>query len=284
MQVAVLGTGVMGAGMARSLLRAGHTVAVWNRNADRAAPLRSDGAVVASSAAAAVEGADVVVTMLFDTDATLEVVGGAAGAFGPDTVWLQTATLGPDGIARVGELAARRGIAVLDVPVLGTKAPAEKGMLTMLVSGDPALVDRVRPVLAAVGARTLVAGDTLGPASALKLACNSYIATVTAAIGQALSLASALGVAPELVLEAFEGAAADSPYLQLKGKQVLSGEHPVSFAVDGVVKDVGLMLAAGGSVDFPAALLSAVHDAFRRASDDGHGDEDMAAVAASFRA
>lgn len=282
MRVAVLGTGVMGAGMARSLLREGHTVAVWNRDVGKAEPLRADGARPASSPADAVAGADVVVTMLFDTDATLRVVGDAAASFGPDAVWLQTATLGPAGTARVGALAAEHGIAVLDAPVLGTKAPAEKGMLTMLVSGDPALVEQVRPVLDALGARTLVAGDTLGPASALKLACNSYIATLTAAIGQALSLAATLGVAPELVLSAFDGAAAGSPYLQAKGRQVLSGEHPVSFAVDGVVKDVGLMLAAAGPAGFPATLLDAVHEVFRLASEAGHGDEDMAAVAAAF--
>ena len=112
--VAVLGTGVMGAGMARSLLRAGHSVAVWNRSRARAEPLASDGARVAASPAEAVAGADVVVTMLFDTAATGDVVGAAAEAFGPDTVWLQTATVGPDGMARLGDLAAKHGIAVLD--------------------------------------------------------------------------------------------------------------------------------------------------------------------------
>lgn len=282
MRVAVLGLGLMGAGMARSLLRAGHTVTVWNRSPERAEPLAADGATVAATAAAAVDGADVVVTMLFDLDATLDVVGGAAGSFGPGAVWLQTATVGPAGTEQLAQLAAKHGIALLDAPVLGTKAPAEAGKLTVLVSGDPALVERVGPVLAAIGARTVVAGDRLGLASGLKLACNSFIAAQTAAIGQSLSLASALGVDPALVLAAFEGAAADSPYLQGKGKQVLAGEHPTSFAVDGVVKDVGLMLDAAGEVGFPAALLAAVHGVFAEASAAGHGDEDMAAVAYSF--
>ncbi|HEX6754738.1 MAG TPA: NAD(P)-dependent oxidoreductase [Mycobacteriales bacterium] len=280
--VAVLGTGVMGAGMARSLLRAGHSVAVWNRSRTRAEPLASDGATVAASPAEAVAGAGVVVTMLFDADATGDVVGAAAEAFGPDTVWLQTATVGPDGMARLGDLAAKHGIAVLDAPVLGTKGPAEQGTLTMLVSGDPSLVERVRPVLDAVGARTVVAGDRLGLASGLKLACNSLIAAQTAAIGQALALARALGVDPALVLEAFDGAAANSPYLQVKGKQVLAGEHPTSFAVDGVVKDVGLMLDAAQDAGVPDALLRAVRDAFAEASAAGHGDADMSAVAYSF--
>jgi 3-hydroxyisobutyrate dehydrogenase len=281
--VAVLGTGIMGAGMARSLLRAGHEVRVWNRNADRAKPLAEDGATVAADAAEAVRGADVLLTMLFDADSVLEVVGSAVEAVGPDAAWLQTSTVGLDGAERVAAFAAEHGVAVLDTPVLGTKTPAEQGTLTVLVSGDPTLVERVRPVLDAIGVKTIVAGHRVGQASALKLACNSFIAVLTAAIGQSLEFARAIGVEPRLVLAAFDGAATNSPYLQLKGKQVLAGEHPTAFAVDGVVKDVELMLDAAGQVGFPDALLRAVLAAFRQASEAGHGGDDMSAVAASFR-
>src|SRR6185369_2262752 len=98
MRVAVLGTGIMGTGMARSLLRAGHAVTVWNRTAARAEPLEADGATVAGSAADAVAGVEVVVVMLFDTAAVLAVLADAAGA-APDAIWLQASTIGPDGIA-----------------------------------------------------------------------------------------------------------------------------------------------------------------------------------------
>ena len=283
MTVAVLGTGIMGSGMARSLLRAGHEVRVWNRTGDRAKPLAEDGATVAADASEAVRGADVVLTMLFDADSVLQVVGAVVDQIGPDAVWLQTSTIGVDGAERAAAFAAEHGIAALDAPVLGTKAPAEQGTLTVLVSGDPALVDRVRPVLDAIGARTIVAGDRFGQASALKLACNSFIAVVTAAIGQALELARAIGVEPRLVLEAFDGAAVNSPYLQLKGRQVLAGEHPTSFAVAGVVKDLGLVLAAAREVGIPDGLLRASLAAFQQASDAGHGGDDMSAVAESFR-
>jgi 3-hydroxyisobutyrate dehydrogenase len=282
MRVAVLGTGVMGAGMTRALLRAGHGVAVWNRSRDKAEPLAADGATVSATAADAIGTAEIVLTMLFDLDATLEVVEEAAGAFAPDAVWVQTGTVGIDGAERLAELAGKHGIAMLDAPVLGTKAPAEQGKLTVLVSGDSGLVERARPVFEAIGAKTVVAGDRPGAASALKLACNSYIASITAATGQALELARATGVDPALVLEAFDGAAASSPYLQNKGKQILSGEHPTSFAVDGVVKDVGLMIQAAEAAGVPSALLQAVRAVFDQASRAGHGGEDMAAVATSF--
>ena len=102
MQVAVLGTGTMGAGMSRSLLRAGHTVRVWNRTAAKAEPLAADGATVAGSPGEAVRGAEVVLVVLFDTAAVLEVLAAASGSAEPEAVWLQASTIGPDGTVRSG--------------------------------------------------------------------------------------------------------------------------------------------------------------------------------------
>src|SRR5436309_452001 len=103
--VAVLGTGIMGAGMTRSLLREGHDVTVWNRNADKAKPLADDGARLAGSAAEAVAGADVVITMLFDADAVADVMSGALDHVREGAVWLQTSTVGIEGIGRLLGLA-----------------------------------------------------------------------------------------------------------------------------------------------------------------------------------
>jgi 3-hydroxyisobutyrate dehydrogenase len=179
MRVAVLGTGVMGAGMARSAKRAGLDVVAWNRTRDRAALLADDGIEVADSVTAAAGGADVVLTALFDTDAVLAVADDLLAALQPEAVWLQTATVGPGGIARIAE---RAGAATLvDAPVLGTRKPAEDGALTNLVSGDRAAIEAARPVLDAIGSRTVVVGDTTGPASALKLVCNAWIGAITAA-------------------------------------------------------------------------------------------------------
>ena len=281
MQVAVLGTGIMGAGMARSLLRAGHEVRVWNRTAERAAPLAEDGARVAGSVAEAVEGADVAMTMLFDADATVQVGREVVEALGADGVWLQCGTVGVDGASRVAEVGGGR---VLDAPVLGTRKPAEDGALVVLLSGPATLRERVGPVLEAIGSRTVLAGDDLGAASALKLACNAWVALLTAGTAQSLGLARSLGVDPGLFLEAIGGGPVDSPYAQLKGGMMLeeSWETP-SFELDGVVKDLGLMVEAGGAAGFPTGLLEAVRSVFSAASRDGHGGEDMAAVATTFR-
>ncbi len=282
MRVALLGTGTMGAGMGRSMLRAGLEVSAWNRTAERAAPLADDGAVVAPTAAEAVEGADVVVSMLFDTDAVLDVLRATGGALDPGAVWLQTSTLGVDGTHRVARLAEELGIALLDAPVLGTRTPAEEGTLVVLASGDEALRARVDPVLDAVAARTLWVGPALGDASGLKLAVNAWILSLTAAVGQSLALAEALGVDPELVLDAISGGAVDTPYAHAKGGQILAGEHPVSFTLDGALKDAGLIRRAAEEAGVDPGVLRALEAVFQRAHDAGHGAEDMSAVHAAF--
>jgi 3-hydroxyisobutyrate dehydrogenase len=278
MRVTVLGTGIMGAGMARSLLRAGHQVTVWNRTAAKAAPLAADGATVADTAAGAVTGAEVVVVMLFDADAVLAVLDGA-GPAAPDAVWLQTSTIGPEGTERVAAL----GLPLLDAPVLGTKGPAEQGKLVALLAGDRALVERARPVIEGYSARSVYAGPDLGDASALKLACNAYIATTTAAIGQSVALAQELGVDPALFTEAMRGGAADSPYLRMKTELIAKDDYPAAFSLDGALKDVELILAAARAAQVGDDVLAGLATAYRRASEAGHGQEDMAAVYTAFR-
>jgi 3-hydroxyisobutyrate dehydrogenase len=282
MQVAVLGTGTMGAGMSRSLLRAGHTVRVWNRTAARAEPLAADGATVSGGPGEAVRGAEVVLVVLFDTAAVLEVLAAAAGSAEPGTVWLQASTIGPDGTERVASLAAERGLRLVDAPVLGTKGPAEQGKLVALLSGDRAAVEAARPVLEAISARTVYAGERLGAASSLKLVCNAWIAMQNAAVGQSVALAEGLGLDPELFLEATKGGAADSPYLHLKADLIRKNDYPPSFTLDGALKDVELILAAARRAGVADDVLTGLRTVYRRASEAGRGAEDMSAVYIAF--
>jgi 3-hydroxyisobutyrate dehydrogenase len=278
MRVAVLGAGVMGVGVVHSLLRAGHEVAVWNRTASKAVDLASDGAVPASTIEEAVTGADAVITILFDADAVLDAKPAILSAMAPDAVWIQSATVGVAGIAAVAE-----GVtAIVDAPVLGTRKPAEDGALTVLASGDPALIERCRPVFDAISSRVVVAGTDLGAATKLKLVCNSWVAVLMAGIAQSVQFARSLGVDPALYLEAIDGGPTGAPYAQVKGKAILAGDYTTSFAVDGVVKDVGLMVEAAAEAGFPPELLDTVLRLYARTSEAGHGDSDMAAVAEAF--
>ena len=279
MQVAVLGTGIMGAGMARSLLRAGHDVRVWNRTAARAQPLADDGATVAGTAAGAVEGAEVVLVMLWDITAVLDVLGAAAGA-SPDAVWLQASTVGPDGMREIA--AARPDLRLVDAPVLGTRAPAEQGTLIALLSGSPADLAAAQPAVDGYSARSVHAGEQLGAASALKLVCNAWVATMNAAVGQSVALAEGLGLDPALFLDAMRGGASDAPYLHMKAELIAKGEFPPSFALDGALKDVELIRATARSVSVADDVLAGLVAAYGRAVEAGHGDEDMAAVYLAF--
>ncbi len=283
MRVAMLGTGIMGAAMARSLAREGHEVVAWNRTPERARDL-GEGVTAATSVSEAVSGADAVVTMLFDTDSVLAVAAEVAEALGPDAVWLQCSTVGPDGMRRIAEAAAVAD-RLLDAPVLGTRKPAEDGALVLLVAGPASAREAAGPVCEAVGSRVVTVADEVGPASALKLACNSWVATINAATAQAMALAEAQGVDPALFLEAIKGGPVDTPYAQLKGSLMQSRDWDApAFAVDGVRKDVSLMLDAAEAARVPSALLTALLGLYDDASTRGHGGADMAAVRSAFDA
>jgi len=281
-RVTVLGTGAMGAGVAASLLREGHDVTVWNRTRDRAEPLAEHGATVAGDAAQAVEHAEVVLLTLFDTDAVVDVLEQAAGDAPEDAVWVQSSTVGVAGTETVVQLAEKYGITLVEAMMLGTKAPAEQGKLTMLVAGPDAPVATIEPVLDAIGAKTVRAGDRVGQGTALKLAANAWIASITAATGQSLAIARALGLDPQLFLDAIDGSASDSAYAHAKGAAMIAGEFPAQFALDGLRKDIGLITEAARDADVTTTVLEALGRVYADASAAGHGSDDIAAVGTAF--
>lgn len=284
MKVTVLGTGIMGTGVVHSLLREGHEVAVWNRTPAKAEPLAGDGARVATSIGEAAAGAEVVLLTLFDADAVLAALDALAAAdLGPTPpVVVQASTIGLEGTRRVVERSAAAGLPLVEAMMLGTKQPAETGRLVLLTAGEPALLERVTPALAAISARTVAAGPDLGSATALKLVCNAWIASVTAAVGQSVALAQGLGVDPALFLEAIEGGAVDTPYAHLKAAAMVSGDLTPSFALDGARKDVGVITDAARESGVDTTLLEALRVLFGAASAAGHGADDMAAVHRAF--
>lgn len=287
LHVAVLGTGTMGAAVARTLLRDGFRVTVWNRTPERAAALgdaseEAPAATVAASAAEAVAQADVVLTILFDGAAVEEVLAEIAGAVPAGAVVVQCSTIGVEATARIVQQYGDRGFALVEAMMLGTKGPAEQGKLVMLAAGDAAAVERIRPVLDAMGQKTVVAGDAVGAATRLKLAANAWIATITAGTAQSLALTKALGLDPDLFLRAIEGGQSDSAYAQIKGAAMLAGEFPPSFALDGLLKDVRLAADAAGAEGVATDLLAGLDAVYGRASEEGHGGEDIAAVFRAF--
>jgi 3-hydroxyisobutyrate dehydrogenase len=275
--VAVLGTGIMGAPMARNLAGAGHDVRAWNRTAERAQPLAADGVTVAGSAPEAVAGADVVLTMLSAADAVLAVAADALPAMDDDAVWLQASTIGLEATERAAALARERGVAYVDAPVLGTKAPAEAGQLVILASGPPEAVARCRPVFDAIGARTLEVGAA-GAGMRLKLVVNGWVLAVTQATAETVALAEALGVGAERFFEAVDGGPLDLPYARAKAALMADDAFPASFALALAAKDAGLVADAAEQAGADVPVARAVAGRLREAADAGQGDEDMAAT------
>ena len=134
-----------------------------------------------------------------------------------------------------------------------------------------------------MGSKTIWVSEEPGRGSALKLVCNAFVGTLTAAIGQSVGLATQLGLDPQLFLDALDGGASDSPYVHVKGAMMLEGDYPASFALDGVRKDLGLIRAAEQRSGTPTTLTEAVLACFDAAAEQGHGADDMAAVVTAFR-
>lgn len=280
--VTVLGTGLMGSGMARSLARAGEQVTVWNRTPDKALPLADAGARVAVELADAVSGAQVVLTMLFDTDAVEGVMTQALPAMSEDAVWVQCSTVGLDGTARLARLADRHDIGFVDAPVLGTRQPAEQGKLIVLAAGPERVRQQVGPVLDAIGSRTVWVGEHAGHGHRVKLAANSWVLSVIGATAQGIALTKQLGLDPALFLEAIAGGPLDCEYAQLKGKTMIVGDFAPAFTLGGAVKDSALIVEALQAAGCDDRLMRALNALFEDGAKAGLEAEDMAAIVRSF--
>jgi 3-hydroxyisobutyrate dehydrogenase len=282
--VALLGTGIMGVGMGRSMLRAGLPVRAWNRTIAKARPLAEAGAKVAETAAEAVRGTDVIVTMLADARAVRGTMTAAKPAITAGQVWLQASTVGVTGCDELATLAGELGLVFVDCPVLGTREPAERGELTVLAAGPEDARRAAQPVFDAIGQRTLWLGPA-GQASRLKLVVNGWVLDLTTSAAEALALAEGLGIDGELFLQTVTGGPLDCAYLQAKATAILQRQFAANFSVTMAAKDARLIAEAGSAAGIRLDVAPAVAERMARTAELGHGDEDMAATYyASFRA
>jgi 3-hydroxyisobutyrate dehydrogenase len=270
MRVAVLGTGIMGAPMARNLAAAGHDVRAWNRSPEKAEGI--DGVEAVREIGEAVRGADAVLTMLSDAGAVEAVVREALPHL-DGSVLVQMSTIGPEATTRLAEEVQP----FVDAPVLGTKAPAEQGKLIVLASGPEDQRERLAPVFDAVGAKTLWLGEA-GAGSRLKLVLNAWLLALTEGLAEAIALAEALEVDPQTFLDTIDGGPLGVPYANLKGKLMIEGDFPPSFPLELALKDARLALDAADEHGLRLGALEAVAEQMQRAVEAGHGKADMAAT------
>ncbi len=275
--IAVLGTGTIGFPVARNLARAGFDVRAWNRTHEKAEPLSADGVAVKRSVADAVADVDVLITFLADGPAVEEVMDDAAPAAREGATWIQQTTVGISATERLAEIAAGNELVFVDAPVLGTKEPAEKGELVVFASGPEEARERCEPIFDAIGKATRWVGEA-GAGQRFKIIINTWLLAVVEGAAEAISLARALGVDPNDILDALSGGPLDTPYLQLKGKAMIERSFEPSFKASLAHKDASLVLEAAGRSELELPLVEAVHEVFEQAVDLGHADKDMASV------
>ncbi|MFF7654666.1 NAD(P)-dependent oxidoreductase [Streptomyces sp. NPDC007983] len=276
--VAVLGTGIIGAPIARNLAKNGHRVRVWNRTRGKAEALAADGVQVADTPGDAVRGADIVLTVLTDGPQVLETIRAATPGLREGTVWVQVSTVG-EAVDELAAFARAQGLVFVDAPVQGTRRPAENGQLVIMAAGSHAVRGAVQPVFDSIGKRTVWVGDdgATGAASRLKLVLTTWVIALTHGVGEALALAAGLGVDPRHFIDVVSGGPMDNGYFQGKSSAILSGDYTPSFSVENAEKDARLVLEAADRVGIRMDTVEAGRARFRRASQQGHGAQDMAA-------
>ncbi|WP_029685875.1 NAD(P)-dependent oxidoreductase [Tatumella saanichensis] len=276
-KVAVLGLGAMGHAFAANLLKNGFSVHGWNRSPEKGEDLKKDGLVLATSVADAVSEADVIITMLPDSDTTHDVLSQALDSVKKDATLCQMGTLGLEGIEKLHHYISekRPDILFLDAPVSGTKAPAEKAQITVLASGDRQGAQAAEQVFSAISKATLWQGD-VGAGSKMKLVVNSWLIGLMQSLAESERLAEALGFEPDQLWQALEGGPLAAPYAKVKLEMIKSGDFTPQMQLIWALKDAKLAVEAGNKQQLPA--LTNITELWQQAVDDGLGHQDLSVI------
>ncbi len=260
--VTLLGTGLMGYPMARNIAKAGFDLTVWNRSGEKAAPLAEDGIAVAGSAAAAIEGADVVISMVSDgaTVGLLVEDADVRAALKPHAVWVDMSSTKPNEARDFAASLAKINVDFLDAPVSGGAKGAEDGTLAIMAGGNADVFAQTVPVFETMGRPTRV-GPT-GAGQLAKLANQSIVAVTIAAVAEATLLLEDGGADPTAVRAALKGGFADSTILQMHGKRMTDRDFTPGGLSRLQLKDLDNVLAEAEGLNLPT--VQAVRDRFAR--------------------
>ena len=257
-----VGLGAMGSRLARRLLAAGHTVTGYNRTPDKARALEPAGLEVAATPREAAERASAVFSMVTDDDALRAVALGADGilaGLGRGAVFVEMSTVSPALTRELGEAVARRGATMLDAPVSGSTITVEQGQASIVIGGDAAALERVKPYLAVMGPGGLTHVGALGIAKTMKIATNLGLAVQMLAFSEAVLLAEKAGVARATAVEALLKSVVASPMIKYRGPFVVGAmPRDAWFNVGMMQKDLQLALdqAHASGVTLPTTALT----------------------------
>jgi 3-hydroxyisobutyrate dehydrogenase len=284
-RIGFVGLGTMGAAMAANVVRAGFPLTVWNRTPGRAPELADLGATFADTPAGVAAESDMVVVCVADTpdvEAVLFGPGGVSEGAREGLLVIDCSTVAPSGSWRFAERLDAMGLAMVDAPVSGGSEGARNGTLTIFVGGDERDVERARPVLTAMG-RTITHVGPIGAGQAVKAVNQVILAGAYLGVAEGIVLAIKAGLDVEQVIAALGGGAAQSWVLANRSGRMLDNEYPLGFKLALHRKDLGIALGLADQlgVTLPVTALAATIESGLVAQ--GHGDEDLSAVARAIR-
>ena len=278
--IAFIGLGIMGGPMAANLVAAGYQVTGYNRSPGKIATLVDRGGRAADSVADAVTGADVIVTMVPDSPDVEAVAAGPGGIFEhakPGSIWIDCSTIRPDVAVTLAEQAADHQLRAVDAPVSGGEAGAVEGTLSIMVGGEAAVVESVRPVLEAVG-KTVVHVGPAGSGQTVKAANQLIVAGTIELVAEALIFLEAYGVDTAAAIEVLAGGLAGNRILDRKATSMVAREFAPGFRVDLHHKDMGIILAAAREAGVAIPLGAHTAQLMQSLRQLGHGDLDHSAL------
>ena len=279
-QLGYVGLGVMGSGVVRRLLAAGHDVTVWNRTREKAAPLLEEGARWAESPREVAERSEIVFTMVTNTAAVLAVTDGPDGilaGLGPGKIYVDMSTASPANTRELAEKVAAVGAQMLDAPVSGTAITVEQGKVSIMVGGDEDAFERAKPVLEAIGPKVFHLG-TNGTAVTMKIAINLSLAVQMLAFSEGVLLAEKTGISRERAVEVMLASVIASPMIAYRGPLVLGHPDEVWFDCHMMQKDMNLALELGRELEVPLPTTAITNEFLTAAKGMGIGEKDFAVL------
>jgi 3-hydroxyisobutyrate dehydrogenase-like beta-hydroxyacid dehydrogenase len=283
MNIAFLGLGGMGGGMARNLIKHGHTVIGWNRSPGPAAALHAEGARIAATPAEAARSAKIAITMLADDEAVASVTLGENGltaglAKGAAHVSMSTISVALSEDLTVAH--AERGQDFIAATVFGRPDQAQAGKLFVAVAGAAGAVEAIRPALDAMGQRSFIIGETPAQANLLKLAGNFLITCVIESLAETFALTTKGGIDTRKVYEFLTETLFAAPVYKTYGEMILAGKYsPAGFKMALGQKDNRLVQLAAEKLEVPLPFAGIVRDRFLAALAHGDGELDWSAIA-----
>jgi 3-hydroxyisobutyrate dehydrogenase len=283
--VALLGLGTMGSGMAANLLKAGFSLSVYNRTAAKAQALAGSGARFAATPAEAAKGASVIISMLSDDAASREVwlgKNGALDAAEKGVILIESSTVSPSWIAELSGAASQRELSLLDAPVTGSRMQAEAGQLSFLVGGSETVLEKATPVLKVMSKEIIHLGP-LGSGAKMKLINNFLCGVQIASLAEGLTWIERSGLDRDKALSVLKSGAPGSPLLSAISARMSTQNYAVNFMLSLMTKDLlyAQNEAKRSNVDLKTA--EAARSLFEVAIAQGLGGDDMSSVIEPLR-